>query len=442
MTDSIVFEKRIFGTARMSIRFPNVNVLVLATIKGHISKNMLEQAVSEVSKKHLLINSRVRIEEDSNAWFQITNDMKPEVYNSQVSDTINEIMISEFKRPFDLEKGPLIRFNIIAQEEETSLLICCHHSICDGLSLIYLTNDLLKAVSASGMEPCEIKNPVLLDEKIILPKLKSNFLMKIVINSINKKWKNKNLAVTKSGYDEIFTEFWSKQNPGIVRWALSTEQTRKLIEQSKKNNITVNSAIGTSFIRAEGEVLDKKDYSNDITISVSFRNYLEANPGDAMGAFSSAVRLRLNYDAANSFWVNAINFHKQIKSLIIEKNLFESQMIGLLNPKFLDAMALGKYGKCDDSTVKKMIEKKKMNDINTSFILTNLGKIKLNCDCPEYQLSNIMGPAVYGDTMEKYIGVLTINDQMYFSITFNQNIISKERMENLKSMFIQIVDSI
>lgn len=204
MADSIVFKKKVFGTPRISIRFPNVNVLVLATIKGHISKNMLEQAVSKVSKKHLLINSNIRIDDDSNAWFQIYKDMKPEVYNSRVSDTINEIMISEFKKPFDLEKGPLIRFNIIAQEEETSLLICCHHAICDGLSLIYLINDLLKAVSASGNEACETKIPVLLDENIILPKLKNSFLTKLVISSINKKWKNKNWAVNKSSYNEIF----------------------------------------------------------------------------------------------------------------------------------------------------------------------------------------------------------------------------------------------
>ena len=78
-------------------------------------------------------------------WYVIDKKLLPEV-NTLKSKNINEILINELKHRFDFEKGPLIRFTLLNQTE-TTLIINCHHAICDGLSLMYLFKDITKILS-------------------------------------------------------------------------------------------------------------------------------------------------------------------------------------------------------------------------------------------------------------------------------------------------------
>ncbi len=440
MNNTVIFRKKVFGTARLNVRFPNANVLLLATLEGGLLQEKLEEAIVRVSKKHLLMNSNINVDADNTVWYEINSGMKPAVYCTQDTEDLDKIMIAELKTPFNLEEGPLVRFNIIGTEDKTYLLISCHHAICDGLSLVYLANDLLTAIAYPEKEINGAAKLIVQDERAIPDKVKNGFLMKLMINSMNKKWQKRDLPFTKVMYNDIHTEFWKKHHPGIIRWGLSKEQTSKLVKQSKKNGVTVNTALATAFVRAQNEILDRQFYSDDVTVSVSMRDYLEESPEDAMGFFASAVRPALKYSIEKSFWDNAVKFHKQIKSLMTEKNIFDSQVIGFFNPKFLDALVLGRYGRNDDKTVRKMIARKKMDVINTAFTLSNLGRVNVPADFDGLKLTSLMGPVVYGDSMEKYIGVITINGQMFFSISFNQDIVGKDKMEELKNKVIEYIE--
>lgn len=56
----------------------------------------------------------------------------------------------EAKTSFDLEKGPLIRFTLVSQDEtKTWLILSAHHIICDGWSLAILVDDLSMAYNAA-----------------------------------------------------------------------------------------------------------------------------------------------------------------------------------------------------------------------------------------------------------------------------------------------------
>lgn len=440
MKNNVLVTKKVFGTARLNVRLPNANVLQLVTLKNEIPVDKLEEAIIKVSKKHCLINSRLRVDSDNSIWYEIIDFMKPLIYRADGNETLEEIMIKEFQKAFDLDNGPLIRFIIINQKSQTYLLICCHHVICDGLALVYLTNDIFKAIAYPEYKIKQINKPILQDENTVPEKLKKSFLTKLVINSINKKWQKKDLIFDASKYSEIQNEFWNNHKPGILIWDLSKEQTKRLVKRSKENGVTINTTITTAFLRAEKDVLNKKEYSEEVIISVSLRDYLRDNPEDTMGFFASAIRPKLRYEADKGFWDNAKDFHKKIKRLITETNVFKSQVIGLFNPNFIDALALGKFNKCEDKTVKKMIQKKKMNVINTTFTLTNLGRISIDEEVRQHMITSILGPTVYGDTMDKYIGVITINNQIFFSISFNQNIISKDDIKKIKNKIIEYVE--
>src|SRR4029077_20321310 len=56
---------------------------------------------------------------------------------------LKRVVAEEFRAPFDLESGPLIRGRLIQlDEEEHALLITMHHIVSDGWSMGVLVNEL------------------------------------------------------------------------------------------------------------------------------------------------------------------------------------------------------------------------------------------------------------------------------------------------------------
>jgi len=131
-----MFKKEIKGAPRIHLRLPNANVVLYGVFDTTVSKDALEKAVLFLSDKHKLLNCHIESDKENKVWYVIDKKLLPEV-NAPKSKNINEILINELKHRFDFEKGPLIRFTLLNQTE-TTLIINCHHAICDGLSLMYL----------------------------------------------------------------------------------------------------------------------------------------------------------------------------------------------------------------------------------------------------------------------------------------------------------------
>ena len=153
-----MLKKEIIGVPRMHIRMPNANAVMYGVFETTVSENDLEKAVQFLSNKHKLLNCQIEIGKENKAWYVIDNNLIPEVKTLK-SEKINEVVISELKHCFDFEKGPLIKFTLVNQ---TTLIINCHHSICDGMSLVYLFKDIIKILSGKSIKT-EQKAPVFLE---------------------------------------------------------------------------------------------------------------------------------------------------------------------------------------------------------------------------------------------------------------------------------------
>jgi|GEM_PF-2257812 len=69
-------------------------------------------------------------------------DLRP-VPESQREGQLTELARRELSRPFDLERGPLLRTHLVALgETEHALLLAIHHAVCDGASLEGLMREL------------------------------------------------------------------------------------------------------------------------------------------------------------------------------------------------------------------------------------------------------------------------------------------------------------
>jgi NRPS condensation-like uncharacterized protein len=430
-----MFKKEIKGVPRMLLRTPNANVVLYGVFETTVSKDALEKAVFFLSDKHKLLNCHIETDKENKVWYVIDKKLLPEV-NTPKSKNINEILINELKHRFDFEKGPLIRFTLLNQTE-TTLIINCHHAICDGMSLIYLFKDIMRILSGENIK-IEQKMPVFLEPENI-PQKPGNLISRLFISLINKKWSKETISFSNQLYQELHTDFWKECKPQIISFKFSKEETANIVSQCKQNNVSVNSGLVTAFLYAEKQLFGKKDYSSKVIVTDNLRSHLKNQPGESMGNFVSTVRPNLEYSENKTFWENAQIFHKKIKRLL-EKDLFKRQLIGLFTPIFLDVMMLNHFGQREDKLAKKMIKTAGMNKLNSTFTIANLGLIEIADNLEKLKIKTLFGPMAVSNAMEKYISVLTINNELHFSICFNENIVNRESILKIIKLIPQIFD--
>jgi len=429
-----MFKKEIKGVPRINIRIPNANVVMYGVFETTISKDALEKAVLFLSDKHKLLNCHIETDKENKAWYVIDKKLLPEI-NTSKSKNINKILTNELKHRFDLEKGPLIRFTLLNQ---TTLIINCHHAICDGLSFIYLFKDIMKVLSGKNIK-IKQEVPVFLEPEN-LPQKPGNIISRFFIRLINKKWSKESISFSNKKYQEVHNNFWKEYNPKIISFKFSKEETANIISQCKQNNISVNSGLVTAFLYAEKQLFEQKDYSKRVIVTANLRTHLKNQPGESMGFFVSTLKPNLEYSEKKTFWENAQIFHKKIKRLL-EKDLFKNQVIELLAPKFLDVMMLNFFGQREDKWVKILLKKVGMNKLNFTFTIANLGLIKPDDDSKKLKLKELFAPVAVSGSMEKYISVLTINNELHFSICFNENNVNKESIIKMKKLILQTFDN-
>ena len=183
--------KRKLMSERIHYRAPFNYVVVTARIEGRIPVDQLKNALDKVSIKHPLLRSRIEIEEDGTTWF-IPRDgweLPVEVVNKESDMHWTEKAIDEYKKPFSLDEGPLIRFILLDSPDSSDLMVVCHHTICDGMSLAYLIRDIMTFLGNPDMEAEPLPAPPVLDFGSFPGSAKIGLLPRIVLGHFSKAWK-------------------------------------------------------------------------------------------------------------------------------------------------------------------------------------------------------------------------------------------------------------
>ena len=117
-----------------------------------ISVEKLTEAVKSAVRAHSYLN--IHIELRDGAFMQIRNDeLEASVPYTEMSEEDFEAYKATFVRPFNLQIGPLYRFEIVKTEHKTYLLWDIHHLIFDGFSSGVLLRDIGRAYCGEELEP-------------------------------------------------------------------------------------------------------------------------------------------------------------------------------------------------------------------------------------------------------------------------------------------------
>jgi NRPS condensation-like uncharacterized protein len=341
------YERKVTPLERLFRHSPYSIVTMVARIKGNVSESMLVDAVSKVQQRHP--NLRVRIVEDHDhvPWFtsEGVQEIPVDVVPRESDDHWIKVHQEACRVPFEFDARPAIRFILVQSPTISELIILCHHIICDGLSLAYLARDLMVHLGDPTRDVEVLPDPVPIDIDTMPEDVSMNPIVRFFIKRINRKWEGAKIFFDDQDYRDLNEAYWANFEHQILSVELPEAQTSALVAQCRENGVTVNSALTTAFVGAQYIVQGDQPYHSSIGVAAHVRDRLRRPVGQVMGFYAGIIMPKWKYDGRIGFWENARRFHKKVKPLFTNKNLFSDFLPWCyLEPAILEAIHFKKLG--------------------------------------------------------------------------------------------------
>ena len=131
-----------------------VHLTVTAEVKGITRAQSWRAALDAVQERHPILSTLIkRNEEGQPALYQVDAAPIPlRVVDGSVQEHWELELDREMALPFTPEQAPLIRTVLIHKPQSAVLIVIAHHSIADGMALVFLIRDLLQVLSGGQIE--------------------------------------------------------------------------------------------------------------------------------------------------------------------------------------------------------------------------------------------------------------------------------------------------
>lgn len=458
-----MIKRKISAWERMMNHSPYSVVSMLMRIKGQVTEEMLRSAANKVQKRHVLLGVRVEIDEENTPWFtsEGVGEIPIQVQPREGKDSWIKIYDEACKQPFDFEKGPLIHLYLFKSEDVTDIMIFEHHIICDGKSLAYLANDLMNCLSNPSLELESLSEPLPISQETIPKDHRVGGLMLKIVDKINAKLEQEKVEFDYKDYQENHKAYWDNFDHKTISIELSKEDTQKIVQKSKENGVSVNSALTTAFAGAQRIVQGKKPFHSKMGVGVDLRNSLEF-PAEVHGFYAGVVNPVFKYNPKKSMWDNAKAFHKTVTKLYTAKNFFKDPaMFSAIDPSMMEQRfykIMGGLVKSDSSRFEKLSEFAKRSDTLLGLLkrsdTDSLNKVIMGTAITN--LTRMDFPEKYGNltlerlimqpgggfpltTVNLVIGVVTCSGKMSIIMEFTEDQLDSETAQKIKKMALEFL---
>ncbi|MFX0084379.1 MAG: condensation domain-containing protein [Candidatus Hodarchaeota archaeon] len=450
------YERKVSPLERIFNRSPYAIVTMVARIKGEISKSMLENAVNKVQQRHLNLRVRIYEDNDHNLWF-MSDEVKEipiKIVPRKSDKHWIDIYHSACKIPFDFKERPAIRFILVHSSEISELIIICHHIICDGMSLAYLSRDIMTHLGDPTREVEVLPYPVPMDKDNLPKDVSINAIVKFFINRINRKWVKNPIFFDQEDYKSLNEAYWRIYKHQLLPIELSETQTSTLVNRCRKEGVTVNTALSAAFASAQSIMQSDKSNSN-IVIAGNLRDRLLRPAGEVMGYFAGGVELKYQHNSKMNFWENARKLHQRVKPLYTNKNLFKELIPWCyLEPGIMESLSykmIGKFVPSDlpryekiskfsnqDDVVSSLLKRQKIDSLDRPLLgiaVTNLTRLDFPKMYGSLELDRlIMNPGgMFPLVLVNFVvGAVTCAGKLSILVEYAEETIDSKTMEKIK----------
>ncbi|NHJ32995.1 MAG: hypothetical protein FK732_09035 [Asgard group archaeon] len=401
------------------------NLVVKLRIKGKLTISLLEKVLVKLQQRHPLLKVRIVRNETRIPYFTMESvgSIPISVIKYQKEDDIFKEFHNQLVTPFNLDSKvlPLFRVALLTAEQNSDLVLCCQHTITDGMSMAFLIRDFIKYLN-NPTEKIAILDTPLRDDDIFTRKVRRSipkkpfrtklllFFFRIYHFFIFGSRKQKIEAESDYKHDDI----------KIHSWTLSEIQTSEFLKKCKDRKISVHSAICTAFLP---EI-------STINNPVDLRNRLNYPIGESFGLYAGGTVVKAKYRKKLGFWKNAHRYQRKLIRNLSDNKVFRTNR--LIN-KSLSLSTIQEFGLL-------FIDIVSMQD---PFAITNLRSLdKLGITFESDKFSVISFNAAVSTTFDAMtLVVFTLRKKMYFHFHYLESkhdfVRIKQMSENAKKRIIE-----
>ena len=348
-----------------------VNCVITARLRGNIVASNLELALEKIQCKHLLLRAHV-IEEGGSPSFVFSRypaKVPLRVVERQNDEHWRNVTALEWKTPFNMKFGPLIRIVWIKSAVVSELMLVGHHCICDGASLIAILRDILQLIDQPDFQlaPCPnfqslrdlIPQEVLSDVKLALIIRAKAALFRLFALTI------KTVEATPAGEHYL------------IYWRADAKESTALTRRCKMENTTPYAALCVAFLLAF-RGMDSARFKNKVMCPVNIRRFIKNIRPDMMFNYAPTIPLKLSSDPQEEFWTLARSLKKSMSKKVDSLNAYEH----LMAAEHLH------------TSIPKLISLLRKSKGSYDFAFSNVGRIDIPENYKTFQLESFLGVTV------------------------------------------------
>lgn len=343
-------QQRLWFLDRLNLNSPQYNLTKGLILKGGLNIGALKKSFNAIIRRHKILNAYFA-EENGQPVEMFGQDIEMPLKLTDLSsvsekdrkDKVTELAKNEARTPFDLEKAPLIRGNLIClSETEHILILSVHHIVFDGWSFGILLRELNFYYEG-----------YLNGNKKSLPELKiqyADFSLWQKHNIEDARLKNQLKYWTKKleGNLPVLDLPLDKQRPAIQTYngaKFTSFIPARLVDKLQKYAKSENATLFMVLLSAFKVLLYKYSGQTDIIVGSPIANRDIKDIEDLIGFFTNNIVLRTSF--SNNFKFNEllqkvkqttveaysnqdIPFEKIVEQLRIERDMSKNPIFQVL----------------------------------------------------------------------------------------------------------------
>jgi hypothetical protein len=308
---------------------------------------------------------------------------------------------SELMRPFPLREGPLVRFVIAENGDDTYVTVICHHAIADGLSAAFVLRDLCLYLADPDRPVPSLPAVPLLDE--LMPPFDPAILDSTL--PTHERFQRPFLPDPTALY--------------VMAWAMTDTETAALQARCREEQTSVHAALCAAFLMAHAELeIDGPAATRRVSSPINLRGRVSPPIGEQFGAYINlGVKTDLVCDPQRDFWDMARGVKASLNQATAGDRVFDAIYIFWHR---LRQAATGQ-GPAPFSGVA---------DYDLS--ITNLGRLDFPAQYGTLRLAAIYGPALNPQGREKVVGVATAAGCLTFTLVAPPGLMDQSSAQALK----------
>jgi hypothetical protein len=396
------------------------NIVYMVRLEGSFQEDRLRSALSRVQRKHPALRMLIRKERDG---LYYEEDCAPEVplriVPRMAEDDYQRESYVELRKVF-AEGQTLLRAVWLHSEFESDLLLVTSHRICDGMSMLTIVREVLRALHS--------------DEELVPYEPIS---AKVMIGDYQPQhpWKRKLMASLLNGALRLIpgSSSTSENNEYALEWSVSPSLTEALKLRCKAEGVSVHAALVVALDRSLLKILGKKKLPGWIESPMDARRgRLAALKSDMLFFGGGSLKMRTGQALEEDFWARGRAVSEDIRRMV------DQEMLDIPGRYYFNEL-LRPVSNGRIQTMVRLGDALHVNGSWNRLALSNLGNVVVNDSDAPFRLKDLR---LYVHSFNfRLLGLVAyaLNGEMRFYYVGDEKCLSRAQANALKQEFMALL---